>query len=124
MVTRVTYHRWLLRDVRPTYVLLMLVAVAVIMLAYLVDWSTVRRERVVQPQTVNNEQRYAGWIIIPTGGGYCWTFVIDNRTGHVRGGGSSKCDEATRQFDDQGPPQNMDTLRLREVGKAFRNDGR
>jgi hypothetical protein len=37
----------------------------------------------------------------------------------MRDGGYSKCDEATRQFAAKNSP---DEIRLREVGKAFRNE--
>lgn len=123
MVSRVTSRRWLLRDIRPTYVLLVLVAFAVAIFAYSIDWSTARHEGPERPKNANIEQRYAGSIIVPTGGDFCWTFVIDNRTGSMRDGGQLKCAEATRQFDEKNPSQNMDMLRLREVGKAFRHSG-
>ena len=97
---------------------------AVAILAYFIDWSTVRRERVrvVQPKNDNVERRYAGSIIVPTGGDMCWTFILDNRSEKMRDGGFSKCDEAMRQFDEKNPSQNMDSVRLRDVGKAFRRE--
>jgi hypothetical protein len=106
-------------------VLLVSIGLIVAAFAYFIDWSTVRRERVrvVQPKTDNVERRYAGSIIVPTGGGMCWTFILDNRSEKMRDGGFSKCDEAMRQFDKENPSQNTDTLRLHEVGKAFRHQG-
>jgi hypothetical protein len=44
--------------------------------------------------------------------------MLDNRTGNMRDGGYSKCDEATRQF---AAKNSSEEIRLREVGKAFRN---
>ena len=118
MASRASSRRWLLREIRPTYVLLSLVAFVVAIFTYFIDWSTVRRESAVQPKNDNIEQRYAGSIIIPTGEGLCWAFMLDNRTGNMRDGGYFKCDEATRQFSKTIPPEG---IRLREVGKAFRH---
>ena len=118
MVARVSYRHWLLRDIRPTYVLLVMVAFVVVIVAYFIDWSPVRRESAVPPKNDNIEQRYTGSVIIHTGGDLCWTFMLDNRTGNMRDGGYSKCDEATRQFAEKLSPEGA---RLRDVGKAFRN---
>jgi hypothetical protein len=123
MTSQKSSPRWFLRDVRAAYVLLVSVAFVVAIFTYFIDWSTVRRERVVQPKNDNVEQRYTGSISVPTGGDQCWTFIFDNRTGKMRDGGYSKCDEAARQFDEKNPSQSMDSVRLREVGKAFRNGG-
>jgi hypothetical protein len=118
MASHVSSRRWLLREIRPTYVLLVLVAFVVIIFAYFIDWSPVRRESAVPPKYDNIEQRYTGSVIIHTGGDLCWTFMLDNRTGNMRDGGYSKCDEATRQF---AAKNSAEEIRLREVGKAFRN---
>ncbi len=123
MVSHVSSRRWLLRDIRPTYVLLVLVAFVVAIFAYSIDWSTARHKGPERPKNVSIEQRYAGSIIVPVGGDLCWTYVLDNRTGSIRDGDYSKCDEATRKFDEKNPSQSMDMLRLREVGKAFRHNG-
>jgi hypothetical protein len=118
MASHVSYRHWLLRDIRPTYVLLVMVAFVAAIFAYFIDWSPVRRESAVPPKNDNIEQRYTGSVIIHTGGDLCWTFMLDNRTGNMRDGGYSKCDEATRQFAVKNSPEE---IRLREVGKAFRN---
>jgi hypothetical protein len=118
MASHVSSRRWLLRDIRPTYVLLVMVAFVVVIVAYFIDWSPVRRESAVPPKNDNIEQRYTGSVIIQTGRDLCWTFMFDNRTGNMRDGGYSKCDEATRQFADKLSPEGA---RLRDVGKAFRN---
>lgn len=118
MTSQKLSRRWFLRDVRAAYVLLVSVAFVVAIFTYFIDWSTVRRERVVQPKNEDVEQRYTGSISVPTGGGRCWTFILDNRTGNMRDGGYSKCDEGTRPFAAKTSPEK---IRLREVGKAFRN---
>ena len=82
----------------------------------------VRRERAAPPANDNVEQRYTGSIIIPTGEGLCWRYILDNRTGNIRYGGHPRCVEATRQFKGQNSRESIDKLRLREVGKAFRHE--
>lgn len=120
MASHTSSRRWLLRDIRQAYVLLVLVAFVVAILAYFIDWPTFRHEAAVQPKKENIEQRYTGSIVVPMGGGLCWTYILDNRTGYLRDGGYSKCVEVTRQFDEKLSPE---ATRLREVGKAFRNRG-
>ena len=121
MTSRASSRRWLLREIRQSYVLLILVAFVVAVFIYFIDWSTVRRESAVQPNNDNIEQRYTGSIIIPTGGDQCWAFMLDNHTGNMRDGGYFKCNEAMRQFAGKTPPVGADLTRLREVGKAFRH---
>jgi hypothetical protein len=126
MASRALSGRWLLRDLPRTYVLLAWAAFVVAVLSYFIDWSAVRRESAVPPQlnnvsNGNDEQRYTGSIIVPTRGGLCWKFMLDNRTGNMRDEGYAKCDEAARQFAEQNPAEGADMTRLREVGKAFRH---
>ena len=99
MASRVSSHRWLLRDIRPAYVLLVLVALVVASFTYFIDWSSgsARKRgattRMRRAKGENIEQHYAGSIIVPTGKGLCWTFILNNRTGNMLDGGYSKCDE-------------------------------
>jgi hypothetical protein len=122
VASRKSSRRWLLREIRPAYVLAIWAAFVIIIFTYFIDWSTVRPGRKVLAKNDNIEQRYSGSIIVPMGGNMCSNFILDNRTGNVRDGGYSKCDEATLQFDEKHPHENMDMLRLREVGKAFRHE--
>jgi hypothetical protein len=123
MASRISHRRWLLRDIRPTYVLLVSVTLIVATFSFFIDRPTDRHERVMQPKADNVEAHYVGSIIVPTGGGLCWTYILDNRTEGLRDGGYSKCDDATRQYDEKNPSQSMDTLRLHDIGNAFRNKG-
>jgi hypothetical protein len=86
MASHVSSRHWFLRDIRPSYVLLVMVAFVVAIFAYFIDWSTVRRESAVPPKNDNIEQRYTGSVIIHTGGDMCWAFILDNRTGNMRDG--------------------------------------
>jgi len=121
MTSRKTPRRWFLRDIRALFVLLVSAVLFVAFLAYFIDWSTVRHEAVRQPKTESVEQRYSGSVIVPTGGGLCWTYILDNRTGSLRDGGYSKCHAAT-QPDDKHYSQSMDMIRLRDVSKTFRHE--
>lgn len=129
MVAHASSRRWLLRQIRPTFVVLVSVAIVAAILTYFIDWptfidrSTVRLERAARSDADNVEQRYTGSIIIPSGEGLCWRYILDNRTGNIRYAGQPRCVEATRQFERKIPRENMDALRLREVGKAFRHEG-
>jgi hypothetical protein len=128
MVARASSRRWLSRQIRPTYVVVVSVACIVAILTYFVDWPTFvsgpmpRHERAAQPANDNGEQGYTGSIIIPSGGGLCWRYILDNRTGGIRYGGHPRCVEATSQFDKKVTRENLDRFRLREVGKAFRHE--
>lgn len=130
MASRVSTRRWLLRDIRPAYVLLLLVGFVVAFFSYFIDWPSVRRESTARPNSDNAarpkgeniEQHYTGSIIIPTGKGLCWTFILNNRTGYMLDGGYLKCDEVMHQFAGSNSREGMDMFRLREVGKAFRRE--
>jgi hypothetical protein len=128
MAVHASSRRWLSRQIRPTYVVVVSVACVVAILTYFVDRPTfvngpmVRREHAAPPANDNVEQRYTGSIIIPSGEGLCWRYILDNRTGNLRYGGHPRCVEATRQFKEQNSRESIDKLRLREVGKAFRHE--
>jgi hypothetical protein len=121
MVTPVSPRHWGLREVRQTYLLHILVALAVFTFIYFIGWSAAQREELVRSDTANFEQRFAGSVVVPAGNDLCRGFVLDNRTGDIRDGGYIKCAEAMRQSDSQYSRQGMDMLRLREVGNAFRH---
>ena len=128
MASHASSRRWLLRQLRPTFVVLVSVACVAAILTYFIDWPTfidsskVRREGTAQPKNDDLEQRYTGSIIVPSGGGLCWRYILDNRTGNIRYGGQPRCVEATRQFKENSRRESVDVLRLREVGKAFRHE--
>jgi hypothetical protein len=109
-------------------VVVLSVACVVAILTYFIDWPTfidsskVRREGMARPKNDDLEQRYTGSIIIPTGEGLCWRYILDNRTGNIRYGGHPRCVEATSQFKEKIPRESMEKVRLREVGKAFRHE--
>ena len=128
MAAHASSRRWLLRQIRPTFAVLVSVAFIAAIATYFVDWPTfvnsskVRGDGMVRPKNDNLEQRYTGSIIIPSGEGLCWRYILDNRTGNLRYGGHPRCVEATRQFKPKNSRESLDVLRLREVGKAFRHE--
>jgi hypothetical protein len=128
MASHASSRRWLLRQIRPTVAVLVSVTFIAAIATYFVDWPTfidsskARREGMAQPKNDNVEQRYTGSIIIPSGGGLCWRYILDNRTGNIRYGGHPRCVEATGQFKQKKSHESMDKVRLREVGKAFRHE--
>jgi hypothetical protein len=128
MASHASSRRWLLRQLRPTFVVLVSVGFIFAILTYFVDWPTfinsskLRREGAAQPKSGSLEQRYTGSIIVPTGEGLCWRYIFDNRTGNLRYGGHPRCVEAMGQFKRKNPRESLDALRLREVGKAFRHE--
>lgn len=128
MASHASSRRWLRRQIRPAYVVVVSLALIAAILTYFVDWPTfvsgpiVRHERVAQPKDEDVERRYTGSIIIPTGEGLCWRYILDNRTGGIRYDGHPRCVEATRQSDAKKTRESMEKLRLREVGKAFRHE--
>jgi hypothetical protein len=123
MASRVSSRRWLLRDLRQASIVLVCASVVVGGLMYFIDWTPVRHE-ITRPQSnsANNEQRYAGSIILPTHGGRCWEAVFDNRIGRMIDKGDVKCDQAAQQLAEKNPVQDFDAIRLRAVGKAFRHE--
>ena len=129
MASHASSRRWLRRQIRPAYVVVVSLALIAAFLTYFVDWPTfvsgpiVRHERVAQPKDEDVERRYTGSIIIPSGGGLCWRYILDNRTGGIRFGGHPRCVEATSQIKREKSRKSMEKVRLREVGKAFRHEG-
>lgn len=121
MASHISFHRWLLRDIRPAYVLVVLVVFVVASLIYFIDWSTARSKNALQPEKENIEQRYIGSIKIPADNGMCWILKLDNRTETLRDARYAKCDEDVPKQADKFQPGGADMMRLHSVSKAFRN---
>src|SRR5665647_954311 len=92
---------WLFRDMPQTYMLLVWVGFCFSILFFFSDWSPVRQEAAVRPQTNKlsnddvNDKIYTGSIIIvPPRGDRCWERMLDNRTGAMWDKGVVNCDEA------------------------------
>src|SRR5450759_1591613 len=129
MVLRVSYRRWLLRDLPQTYVIFGCAALIVGVLIYSIDWSPVQHETAARPQlnngnSRNDEQRYTGSIILPTWGERCWEGMFDNRTGRMIDLGNVNCDKAALHLAEKNPREGMDVMRLRADGKAFQHESK
>ena len=127
MVSRVLSRSWLLRDIRQTSVLLVCAAFIVSILIYFIDWSAARHQTMARPQLKNGKiehdyQRYTGSIIAPTPGKLCWEGMFDNRTGRMLDKGYINCDAAGDQLAGKNPPEGLDAMRLRAIGKAFHHE--
>jgi hypothetical protein len=125
MGSRVSSRRRLLREIARGFVLLGSAAAMAGIFIYFVDWSAVRRDATARPQSTagkndNGDQLYTGAILVPTRGALCWEGLFDNRTGRMTDKGDVNCAEASHAG--KNPPQGMDAVRLRTIGKAFHRD--
>jgi hypothetical protein len=127
MVSRVSSRRWLLRDIPQISVLLVWAAFVVGILSYFIDWPPVRHETTARPQSNNGKNDnddllYTGSIIVPARGALCWEGMFDNRNGRMIDKGYVNCDKAVSQLAAKNPPQGMEVIRLRAIGKAFHHE--
>jgi hypothetical protein len=131
MATRLSFDRWLLRDLPLAKVTLIWVAFGLSILFYFSDWSPHRRELAARPQfsnviSVNNnddDQIYTGSIVFsPTRGDQCWERMLDNRTGKMWDKGFINCDEVTPQEKAKKMAEGMGAMRMRAFSKVFRHD--
>jgi hypothetical protein len=133
MASRVSSSNHFFRDLPPAFVLVRCVIVSVIFLIVLFSYfSPLLHESITRPHLngqepqlneFNFDKRYAGEII--TGSVYddkCRDIVFDNRNGNMWDKGYVNCDGMLLQFLHKDQPKNMDEIRLREVGKAFRHE--
>ena len=127
MVARVTTRRWLLRDSRQTFVLLVWAAFAASILFYFADWPVIHRDTRAQAsskQTNNAGQDdpdviYTGVILLPTRGRQCREAAFDNRDGRMIDKGLVDCSHARVQAGAQNQQVGIEYARLRAIGKAF-----
>ncbi len=122
MASRAANHRWLLRDLPLAYVALLCAALVIGGLIYFIDWSSNGHEAATKSplNSVNEQQRYIGSLILPTHGGRCQEMTFDNRTGGMVEKGDVDCDKAAKQLAKKNLPEGMEAARLRNVGKAFK----
>ncbi|HEY1475895.1 MAG TPA: hypothetical protein VGF53_17630 [Pseudolabrys sp.] len=125
MASRAPSRRWFLRDLPRAYVVVVCAAFIAGGLIYFIDWSLVRHDTSaskMNPPTT--EQRYSGSLILPDRGDRCLAAIFDNRTGKLVDKGYVNCGEASNQLAEKNTPAGMDVIRLREVGKVFRHEGK
>jgi hypothetical protein len=133
MPSRVSSSHHYFRDLPPAFVL---VGCAIVGVSFLIAlspyWSLLPHESITRPhlngrepqlKEFNFDKRYAGKII--TGSVYddkCRELVFDNRNGNMWDNGYVNCDGVSLQLLQEDHQKNMDIIRLREVGKAFRHE--
>jgi hypothetical protein len=130
MVLRVK-GRWLWRDLRLVYVLLVWAAFA---LSFLFFFSgdifsggfTLRGKPGVPPQQVQSDDEiYTGSIIVvPPRGDQCWQMMLDNRTGRMWENGYVNCYTAVRQLAETKRSGAISSIRIQSISDAFRGDGK
>lgn len=127
MPPSVVPRRWLFRDIPQTYVLLVWGAFCFSILFFFSDWSPIRQETAVRPQTNKvsndgvNDKIYTGSIfIVPSRGNQCLERMLDNRTGAMWDKGFINCDEAVSHLVEN--KQLVTNSRLRLISKAFVHD--
>jgi hypothetical protein len=129
MSARVTTRRWLLRDSRLTFVLLVWTAFAASVLLYFSDWPAIKRDMPMRPQAASKQTTqagqgdpdgiYTGAIRMPTRGRFCRETAFDNRTGRMIDRGLVDCRQAGIHAAAQNPQVGIEYARLRSIGKAF-----
>jgi hypothetical protein len=126
MGSRGSSRRRLLRDIAQSFVVFGWAVAMAGVLIYFVDWSAVRREAAARPPShsgKSDDLLYTGAIFVPTRGALCWEGMFDNRTGRMTDKGFVNCGNGTSHRAGNDPPQGMDAVRLRTIGKAFHRDG-
>jgi hypothetical protein len=105
MASRVSFERWMLRDLPQAKLVLVWIAFACSIFFYFSDWPAPRHQTTVMPQfsiadneSKNDDEIYTGSIrITPTGGGQCWERKFDNRSGKMWGKGFLNCEKVAPQ---------------------------
>ena len=118
--------RWLWRDIRMVYVLLVWAAFATGLFFYFDSGVTFRGVASVTSAepAVSDDELYTGSIIVvPRSGEDCWKMMLDNRTGRMWENGYVDCDAVAGVL--AASQQNIQARagRLNAIGAAFR-DGR
>ena len=128
MASRVTFERWLLRDLPYVKVVFVWIAFGCSVFFYLSDWPPHRREAAVRPPSSNiisinqndNDEVFTGSIVIsPTRGEQCWERRLDNRTGKMWDKGFVNCYEVVPQEQTHKFGEGTSAKRIRAIGKAF-----
>ncbi len=137
MATRVT-DRWLWRDLRLVYVLLVWAAFG---FSFFYFFSgdifgggifsgdiTLRGNAPAQPQrsqAQSDDEIYTGSIIVvPPRGDQCWQMMLDNRTGRMWENGYVNCYTAVRQLAETKRSGAISSIRIQSISDAFRGDGK
>lgn len=119
MASRVSV-RWLRRDIRLVYVLLVWVAFTVGLFIYFDNGITFHAAAPPAP-AANDDELYTGSIVIvPSSGDECWQMMLDNRTGRMWESGYIGCDAVAGVLAESQRDTKARTGRMNAIGAAFR----
>jgi hypothetical protein len=129
MALRVT-DRWLWRDLRLVYVLLVWAAFGFSLFFFfsgnIFSGGFTLHGKAPEPaqQAQSDDEIYTGSIIIvPPRGDQCWQMMLDNRTGRMWENGYVDCYVAVRQLAENKRSGAISTIRIRSIMDAFRGEG-
>jgi hypothetical protein len=121
--------RWLYRDLRLSYVLLVWVAFGFSLFIYVKDSAPaphgaaiLPRGSATMPPTDDDMLSTASIILVPARGERCWQRILDNRTGRMWDNGYVNCYDAVSQAHGQKRTA-ASSVRLTAISNAFRHDG-
>jgi hypothetical protein len=128
MAAREKDRRWLLRDTRRTFVVLVWMAFGASVLFYFSAWPGVKRDTPTRPQATSQQTSagrgdpdviYTGSLLLPVRGRLCRETAFDNRNGRMIDRGLVDCSPAAVVSAGQAPQGGIEVARLRSIGKAF-----
>jgi hypothetical protein len=135
MASRVT-DRWLWRDLRLVYVLLVWAAFGFSIFYFfggsifgggMFSGGNTLRGNAPDPaqQAQSDDEIYTGSIIIvPPRGDQCWQMMLDNRTGRMWENGYVNCYVAVRQLADNKRSGAISSIRIQSISDAFRGENK
>jgi hypothetical protein len=140
MASRVT-DRWLWRDLRLVYVLLVWAAFGFSIFYFfsgsmfnsgtfnsgMFSGGNTLRGNAADPaqQAQSDDQIYTGSIIVvPPRGDQCWQMMLDNRTGRMWENGYVNCYVAVRQLADNKRSGAISSIRIQSISDAFRGENK
>lgn len=130
MALRVT-DRWLWRDLRLVYVLLVWVAFSFSIFYFfgggIFGGGITLHGKAPGPsqQAQSDDEIYTGSIIVvPPRGDQCWQMMLDNRTGRMWENGYVNCYVAVRQLADSKRSGAISSIRIQSISDAFRGEGK
>lgn len=128
MARRAPSSRWLWRDLRLSFVVLVFGALSIGTMLYFTGWMPSQRNLAdllfasSSGPRVNNDELYTGSVIlVPATGEQCWQLLFDNRTGTMREYGYINCYDVVSQLEEE---KNAATpsKRIHVISNAFRGE--
>lgn len=127
MASRASSAHWIWRDLRLSFVVLVVGALSIGAILYFNGWFASHRhwtELLFRPQSVaqvNTDELYTGSLImVPSRGDKCWQLLFDNRTGRMTDNGPVNCYEAVSQLLEEEKNAVTPSKRIHVISNAFR----